>query len=357
MSKHLGNILLPMPLMEDHGADALRWFMAASGSPWLQRRVGHGVLQEIVRKTLLTYWNTASFLTLYGNANDWSPLETPVPDVARPAGAGPVAALGDPPAGAGRHRRLRGVRHPAGGAAAGRARRRHVQLVRTPVAAPVLGGRPVRAGHAARVPVRRDAAARAGGAVRDRAGLAGRRAPGLAGRAGLGAPGRLAAGRRRPGRRGAGRPGRPRSAGWSSSAGRPGPSPRSATGSRWAGPWWLPPAGTRCPTSCAARWPTSSTWWPSSELAGELVDRSAKGNFRALGKRFGKDTPTVAAAIAAADAGRAGRSAAGRVDGHRGRGRRRRRGDRRGGAAHRDPAGGLGGRDARAARRSPSTSP
>jgi isoleucyl-tRNA synthetase len=37
-------------------------------------------------------------------------------------------------------------------------------------------------------------------------------------------------------------------------------------------------------------------------MAGELVDRSAKGNFRALGKRFGTRTPTVAAAIAAADA-------------------------------------------------------
>jgi isoleucyl-tRNA synthetase len=37
-------------------------------------------------------------------------------------------------------------------------------------------------------------------------------------------------------------------------------------------------------------------------LAGELVDRSAKGNFRALGKRFGKDTPKVAAAVAAAPA-------------------------------------------------------
>ena len=36
--------------------------------------------------------------------------------------------------------------------------------------------------------------------------------------------------------------------------------------------------------------------------AGDLVDHSAKGNFRALGKRFGKDTPTVAAAIAASDA-------------------------------------------------------
>jgi isoleucyl-tRNA synthetase len=33
-----------------------------------------------------------------------------------------------------------------------------------------------------------------------------------------------------------------------------------------------------------------------------LVDHAAKGNFRALGKRFGKQTPHVAAAIAAADA-------------------------------------------------------
>jgi len=36
--------------------------------------------------------------------------------------------------------------------------------------------------------------------------------------------------------------------------------------------------------------------------AGDVVDYTAKGNFRALGKRFGKDTPKVAAAIAAADA-------------------------------------------------------
>ncbi|HEX7188857.1 MAG TPA: isoleucine--tRNA ligase, partial [Actinomycetes bacterium] len=53
MSKHLGNVLQPMPLMDEHGADALRWYMAAGGSPWQPRRIGHGVLQEIVRKTLL----------------------------------------------------------------------------------------------------------------------------------------------------------------------------------------------------------------------------------------------------------------------------------------------------------------
>ena len=58
MSKHLGNILEPIPLMDEHGADAVRWFMAAGGSPWAARRVGHASIQETVRKVLLTYWNT-----------------------------------------------------------------------------------------------------------------------------------------------------------------------------------------------------------------------------------------------------------------------------------------------------------
>ena len=73
MSKHLGNILEPMPLMERHGADALRWFMAASGSPWSQRRVGHKALEEIASKVLRTYWSIVSFQSLYAGANGWSP--------------------------------------------------------------------------------------------------------------------------------------------------------------------------------------------------------------------------------------------------------------------------------------------
>ncbi|MGZ5413859.1 MAG: isoleucine--tRNA ligase [Aeromicrobium sp.] len=73
MSKHLGNILLPMPLMDEHGADALRWFMACSGSPWSARRIGHNALTEIVRKVLLTYWNTVAFHVLYANTEGWTP--------------------------------------------------------------------------------------------------------------------------------------------------------------------------------------------------------------------------------------------------------------------------------------------
>jgi isoleucyl-tRNA synthetase len=79
MSKHLGNILEPIPLLDAHGADAVRWFMAASGSPWLPRRVGHAALQDIVRKVLLTYWNTVAFQSLYARASDWSPADD-VPD-------------------------------------------------------------------------------------------------------------------------------------------------------------------------------------------------------------------------------------------------------------------------------------
>jgi len=89
MSKHLGNVLDPIPLMEAHGADAVRWFFAASGSPWSTRRVGPAALDEIVRKVLLTYWNTACFLALYANAagaqgTAWGPDMPAPPPAARP---------------------------------------------------------------------------------------------------------------------------------------------------------------------------------------------------------------------------------------------------------------------------------
>ena len=75
MSKHLGNVLEPMPLMNQHGADAVRWYMLAAGSPWSARRVGHDAITDVVRKTLLTYWNTISFFTLYANAADFEVTE------------------------------------------------------------------------------------------------------------------------------------------------------------------------------------------------------------------------------------------------------------------------------------------
>jgi isoleucyl-tRNA synthetase len=53
--------------------------MLAGGSPWSARRVGHETLSEVVRKVLLTYWNTASFFTLYAETNGWDPSASPAP--------------------------------------------------------------------------------------------------------------------------------------------------------------------------------------------------------------------------------------------------------------------------------------
>ena len=80
MSKHLGNVLDPIALMDEHGADAVRWFMLASGSPWQARRVGHSAIADVVRKSLLTYWNTVSFQSLYAGLANWDPT-SPAPAV------------------------------------------------------------------------------------------------------------------------------------------------------------------------------------------------------------------------------------------------------------------------------------
>jgi isoleucyl-tRNA synthetase len=84
MSKHLGNVLEPIPLLETHSADAVRWFFAAAGSPWATRKIGPAALEEIVRKVLLTYWNTMSFLVMYANADPAFDSIAPPPPAARP---------------------------------------------------------------------------------------------------------------------------------------------------------------------------------------------------------------------------------------------------------------------------------
>jgi isoleucyl-tRNA synthetase len=77
MSKHVGNVLEPIALMDQHGADAVRWYMLAAGSPWSARRVGHDAISDVVRKTLLTYWNTISFHTLYAQSSNFEISQIP----------------------------------------------------------------------------------------------------------------------------------------------------------------------------------------------------------------------------------------------------------------------------------------
>ncbi len=73
MSKSLGNMFDPWEALDRQGADALRWFMLTNGSPWASRRIGHEVLDDVLRRFLLTLWNVYSFFVTYADADGFEP--------------------------------------------------------------------------------------------------------------------------------------------------------------------------------------------------------------------------------------------------------------------------------------------
>jgi isoleucyl-tRNA synthetase len=81
MSKSLGNMFDPWEALDRQGADALRWFMLTNGSPWASRRIGHEVLDEVLRRFLLTLWHVYAFFVTYANAEGFDP-SSPAPPVA-----------------------------------------------------------------------------------------------------------------------------------------------------------------------------------------------------------------------------------------------------------------------------------
>ncbi len=80
MSKSRGNVIDPVPVLAERGADALRWYMLSSGSPWTPKRVYVEGIDEATRQFLLTLWNTYSFFVTYANIDGWS-ADAPAPPV------------------------------------------------------------------------------------------------------------------------------------------------------------------------------------------------------------------------------------------------------------------------------------
>ncbi|MDQ3218643.1 MAG: isoleucine--tRNA ligase [Actinomycetota bacterium] len=79
MSKRLGNVIDPWEVVNKHGADALRWYMITGGTPWSARRVSHDIIQESLRRYLLTLWNTYSFWVTYASLESFDPKNCSVP--------------------------------------------------------------------------------------------------------------------------------------------------------------------------------------------------------------------------------------------------------------------------------------
>ncbi|RRR67460.1 MAG: isoleucine--tRNA ligase [Candidatus Viridilinea halotolerans] len=73
MSKTKGNIVLPSEVIDAFGVDALRWYLFAAAPPGNPRRFSLNLVNESLRKFLLTLWNTYGFLVTYAELDGWRP--------------------------------------------------------------------------------------------------------------------------------------------------------------------------------------------------------------------------------------------------------------------------------------------
>ena len=77
MSKRLGNVVDPMTVLDTHGADALRWYLFTASHPGEARRFSDKLVNETLRRVLLTLWNVYSFFTNYANIDEFEPDQIP----------------------------------------------------------------------------------------------------------------------------------------------------------------------------------------------------------------------------------------------------------------------------------------
>ncbi|MGH7747892.1 MAG: class I tRNA ligase family protein, partial [Candidatus Dormibacteria bacterium] len=84
MSKSRGNILNPFELFDEFGADACRWYFYASVSAGTEYRVAPELIQDVVRRFILTLWNVYKFFVEYAEIDGFDPAAPAPPVLDRP---------------------------------------------------------------------------------------------------------------------------------------------------------------------------------------------------------------------------------------------------------------------------------
>jgi len=72
MSKSRGNVVDPIGLCDKYGADAVRWNFYCI-NPWTARRFDEEELAEGLRQVIIPYWNAYSFFVTYARVDGWKP--------------------------------------------------------------------------------------------------------------------------------------------------------------------------------------------------------------------------------------------------------------------------------------------
>jgi len=84
MSKRLGNVVEPMAVIAEAGADALRWYFCVN-NPEQPSRFSARLVREAAQGFLLPLWNALSFFTIYANLDGWRPGARQISFDARPS--------------------------------------------------------------------------------------------------------------------------------------------------------------------------------------------------------------------------------------------------------------------------------
>ncbi|MFN3346295.1 MAG: isoleucine--tRNA ligase [Candidatus Bipolaricaulaceae bacterium] len=85
MSKSRGNVIDPLPLADEHGADAIRWYLLSEAAPWLERRLSVEGVRQARFGFLEAVRNCHDFFALYAAIDGFNPEEGFVPWQDRPA--------------------------------------------------------------------------------------------------------------------------------------------------------------------------------------------------------------------------------------------------------------------------------
>jgi isoleucyl-tRNA synthetase len=75
MSKHKGNVLDPWEVLNEQGADAMRWYLYVASPPWSPSRFYKEAVNEAQRRFLGTLYNVYSFFVLYANIDNFNPAD------------------------------------------------------------------------------------------------------------------------------------------------------------------------------------------------------------------------------------------------------------------------------------------
>jgi isoleucyl-tRNA synthetase len=84
MSKRLGNAVEPFKVLNEQGADALRWYMLTNAQPWDNLKFDLSGVEEVKRKFFGTLYNTYSFFALYANVDNYRGNEKEIAIAERP---------------------------------------------------------------------------------------------------------------------------------------------------------------------------------------------------------------------------------------------------------------------------------